>query len=94
MTIKENETIRNNIERKNHGRDMMSICRQIIDIRFAYNGDLGKLQQKTKDNIETIKMLSCFDIIDSKEAVELKDECISFFQEELKRAAEYPLRFC
>lgn len=74
------------MERKIYGRDIITVC-------FTHGGDLGVLQQKTKDNIETIKMLNCFDIIDTKEAEELKEECMLYFQEELKKAAERPWHF-
>jgi hypothetical protein len=64
--------------------------RDIINIRFSYNGDLGILQQKTKDNIETINMLQFVDLIGAKEAGELRKECRLYYQEEIKQAAESP----
>lgn len=68
----------------------ISALKEALNIRFSYNGDLGTLQQKTKDNLHTIEMLQFINVISSAEAKELRDECKSYFKEQIEIAAKSP----
>ena len=56
-----------------------------IDIKFSYNGDLGRLQHQTQANIKTINMLALNEIITSDERKQLLNEVCNYFTEQLQQ---------
>ena len=63
----------------------------LLSIKFSYNGDLGILQQKTKDNIETCGKLAQWEIITYEEYQEVIKVINNYFLEQIQKVAENPL---
>lgn len=68
-------------------------ARSIITVCFDYNGDLGVLQQKTKDNLETINRLQFEHVISYEDAKEVREDCKNYFKEEIQKVLDSLVRF-
>jgi hypothetical protein len=68
-------------------------ARDIITVCFDYHGDLGVLQQKTRDNIETINNLRHCAAISELEAKEVRADCKNYFKEEIQKVLDSPSFF-
>lgn len=64
-----------------------------IDIHFCYNGNLGTLQQKTKDNKRLAYCLLYNKVITKEEYEQLVKEIITYFQEQIQTVVKNPLYF-
>lgn len=64
-----------------------------IDIHFCYNGNLGTLQQKTKDNKELVYCLLYNNVITKEEYKQLIKEIVVYFQEQVQNVIKNPLYF-
>lgn len=61
-----------------------------IDIEFSYNGNLGRLQQKTIDNKIFAGRLLQNGIISREEYREYMQKISEYFVQEINKAAENP----
>lgn len=68
-------------------------ARDIITVCFEYDGNLGVLQQKTRDNIEAINNLRSCGAISDLEAKELRADCKNYFKEEIQKVLDSPSFF-
>ena len=59
---------------------------KLINVKFSYNGDLGKLQIQTKANIQFANSLQAEEIISHEECKELLKLIHDYFKEELTKA--------
>ena len=59
-----------------------------IDIKFSYNGDLGKLQHQTQANLQTIQMLLLNKIITREEYEKLGEDIVDYFQKTIESASK------
>lgn len=61
-----------------------------VNIRFSYNGNLGRLQQKTIDNKQFVRILLQNGIITHEEYITLMQAIHDYFMEEIKGVMENP----
>lgn len=64
-----------------------------LDIHFCYNGNLGTLQQKTKDNKRFVYCLLYNKVITKEEYEQLVKEIVTYFQEQIQSVMKNPLYF-
>ena len=64
-----------------------------LDIHFCYNGNLGILQQKTKDNKRLVFCLLYHKVITKEEYEQLVKEIVTYFQEQIQSVIKNPLYF-
>ena len=64
-----------------------------LDIHFCYNGNLGTLQQKTKDNKRLVYCLLYNKVITKEEYEQLVKEIVTYFQEQIQSVVKNPLYF-
>ena len=64
-----------------------------LDIHFCYNGNLGTLQQKTKDNKRLVYCLLYNKVITKEEYEQLVKEIVAYFQEQIQSVIKNPLYF-
>ena len=64
-----------------------------LDIRFCYNGNLGTLQQKTKDNKRLVYCLLYNKVVTKEEYEQLVKEIVTYFQEQIQSVVKNPLYF-
>jgi len=67
--------------------------KNFIEINFSYNGDLGRLQQKTIDNKMFIGRLLQSDIITREEWREGITEIKNYFENEIKKVLACPASY-
>lgn len=72
---------------------MYKDARDIVTVCFEYGGNLGVLQQKTRDNIEAINNLRYCGAISELEAKEVRDDCENYFKEEIQKVLDSPSYF-
>ena len=58
------------------------------EIEFSYNGNLGILQQKTKNNLMLAQKLEYLEIITPEDYKLLCEKITTYFTEQLKKASE------
>ena len=63
---------------------------ELLDIRFSYNGELGRLQQKTIDNRSTCNSLLQWNVITHEEYKEAMQAINDYFVEQIKRVLDNP----
>lgn len=63
---------------------------QLVGIDFCYNGNLGRLQDKTKANFEKADMLLSIGHIDKGTHTELKAEILAYFTKEIESVQKNP----
>lgn len=61
-----------------------------LNIRFSYNGNLGRLQQKTIDNKQFVRILLQNGIITHEEYIALMQAIHDYFMEEIEGVMENP----
>ena len=66
---------------------------QKYEIEFSYNGNLGTLQQKTKDNLMLAQKLEQLEIITIEDYKLICEKIMTYFTEQLKRASESAYNF-
>ena len=64
-----------------------------INIKFSYNGNLGRLQQKTIDNKIFAGRLLQNGIISREEYREYMQKITEYFTQEINKVAENPLDY-
>ena len=64
-----------------------------LDIHFCCNGNLGTLQQKTKDNKRLVYCLLYNKVITKEEYEQLVKEIVAYFQEQIQSVMKNPLYF-
>lgn len=64
-----------------------------FNIKFSYNGNLGRLQQKTIDNKVFCGILLQNDIISHEEYSEIMQAIQDYFVEEIRKVADNPQYF-
>lgn len=67
-----------------------------LDIHFCYgyyNGNLGTLQQKVKDNKRLADCLLYNKVITKEEYEQLVKEIVTYFQEQIQSVIKNPLSF-
>ena len=64
-----------------------------INIKFSYNGNLGRLQQKTIDNKIFAGRLLQNGIISHEEYREYMQKITEYFIQEINKVAENPLNY-
>ena len=64
-----------------------------FNIRFSYNGNLGRLQQKTIDNKVFCGILMQNGIISHEEYLEIMQAIQDYFVEEIRKVADNPQYF-
>ena len=64
-----------------------------INIEFSYNGNLGRLQQKTIDNKIFAGRLLQNGIISREEYLECMQKITEYFTQEINKVAENPLDY-
>ena len=64
-----------------------------LNIHFCYNGNLGTLQQKTKDNKRLAYCLLYNKVITKEEYEQLVKEIVTYFQEQIQSVIKNPLYF-
>ena len=62
-----------------------------LDIHLCYNGNLGTLQQKTKDNKRLAYCLLYNKVITKEEYEQLVKEIVAYFQEQIQSVVKNPL---
>ena len=67
--------------------------RDLINIEFSYNGNLGRLQQKTIDNKIFCGRLLQSGIITHDEWRKTMKAISEYFTSEIKKVAEYPAHY-
>ena len=63
------------------------------DIEFSYNGNLGTLQQKTKDNLKFAEKLEYLEIITPEEYKELYILITDYFKKQLNKVISNPAEY-
>lgn len=64
-----------------------------LNIHFCYNGNLGILQQKTKDNKSLVFCLLYHKVITKEEYEQLVKEIVTYFQEQIQSVIKNHLSF-
>lgn len=60
----------------------------IVD--FSYNGNLGVLQQKTKDNLLELARLNKLGVLSNEKFEELEEKTRNYFTQEIKKVLASP----
>jgi len=63
------------------------------EIEFSYNGNLGTLQQKTKDNLKFAEKLEYLEIITPEEYKELYILITDYFKKQLNKVISNPTEY-
>ena len=63
------------------------------DIEFSYNGNLGILQQKTKDNLKFAEKLEYLEVITTDEYKELYMLITDYFKKQLNKVINNPAEY-
>ena len=71
----------------------MEQIKKYIDIDFRYNGDLGRLQQRTADNLRFIGMLYHNKQINHEEWRAGREAINGYFEQEIKKVLECPISY-
>ena len=66
---------------------------ELLDIRFSYNGELGRLQQKTIDNRSTCNSLLQWNVITHEEYKEAMQAINDYFEEQIKGVLDNPQHY-
>lgn len=66
---------------------------ELLDIRFSYNGELGRLQQKTIDNRSTCHSLLQWNVITHEEYKEAMQAINDYFVEQIKGVLDNPQHY-
>ena len=66
---------------------------ELLDIRFSYNGELGRLQQKTIDNRSTWNSLLQWNVITHEEYKETMQAINNYFVEQIKGFLDNPQHY-
>ena len=66
---------------------------ELLDIRFSYNGELGRLQQKTIDNRSTCNSLLQCNVITHEEYKEAMQAINDYFIEQIKGVLDNPQHY-
>ena len=66
---------------------------ELLDIRFSYNGELGRLQQKTIDNRSTCNSLLQLNVITHEEYKEAMQAINDYFVEQIKGVLDNPQHY-
>ena len=66
---------------------------ELLDIKFSYNGELGRLQQKTIDNRNTCNSLLQWNVITHEEYKEAMQAINDYFVEQIKRVLDNPQHY-
>lgn len=66
---------------------------ELLDIRFSYNGELGRLQQKTIDNRSTCSSLLQWNVITHEEYKEAMQAINDYFVEQIKGVLDNPQHY-
>ena len=66
---------------------------ELIDIRFSYNGNLGVLQQKTKDNKSFCNRLLQNKVISIDEYKQVMQEIHEYFITEINKVLANPISY-
>ena len=66
---------------------------ELLDIRFSYNGELGRLQQKTIDNRSTCNSLLQWNVITHDEYKEAMQAINDYFVEQIKGVLDNPQHY-
>ena len=66
---------------------------ELLDIRFSYNGELGRLQQKTIDNRSTCNSLLQWNVITHEEYKEAMQAINDYFVEQIKGVLDNPQHY-
>ena len=66
---------------------------ELLDIRFLYNGELGRLQQKTIDNRSTCNSLLQWNVITHEEYKEAMQAINDYFVEQIKGVLDNPQHY-
>lgn len=69
------------------------MIKNLIDIEFSYNGNLGELQQRTIDNTRFIDRLAQNNIITGDEWREYRQKIADYFVREISKVIENPYGF-
>ena len=67
-------------------KDIRHLIQKLKDnIEFSYNGDLGKLQHVTKENIRTAQAYLGCNVITEQEAIEIIETIKKYYYDELQK---------
>lgn len=66
---------------------------ELLDIKFSYNGELGRLQQKTIDNRNTCNSLLQWNVITHEEYKEAMQAINDYFVEQIKGVLDNPQHY-
>lgn len=71
----------------------MKKVEKFITIEFSWNGDLGKLQTITQQNMKTLEKLCVNYVITMKEMDDAKNGVMNYFKSQIDMVNDYPYNY-
>lgn len=71
-------------------KELEKIFEYFYIVDFSYNGNLGVLQQKTKDNLLELARLNKLGVLSNEKFEELEEKTRNYFTQEIKKVLASP----